>query len=300
MQDPLEIEFNKTLVIRKATPQQPVDLYLDFDPAYFATKEDEQHHAAAYHELLRANRTTLNDIINKAAKPKDLPQKFYAELTRLAHQEKTPCMQPLGSIESIDFLNRAGIQLTEKQKPYVEGRIFYYLLRCLFPMYYPTQEEHEFEKNGKQIKKLVTKFDQGILTKNPHNNTCIIFAVDYLNYVTTLNPQRIQDVREIIDMIGTEGPGPDMFWSLAQYINANLQQMGNTPSGSMDKIFRWIRCAYNEAHKVEGDFSRNYFPETFFAKIGVYKLKEPLGYDERMPTHLRARLLSKIVAQELD
>lgn len=319
MQDLLEIEFNKTILILKTVPQQPIDLYLDFDPDYFIKKEDEQHVAAAYHELLQANRTTLNDVINNTAKPKDLPPKFYAELTRIAHQEKTPVIEPLGSLKSTDFLKKIGTELNQKQHACVAGRIFHHLLRCLYPMYYPTQREHEipvyrkFPKHVRDeigtsdiLKYLTTEkarkigFDKKLLKKNPRNNICTIFACDYIDYIQTQVLETMRDIRDIIDVIGAEGSGSDMFWTLAPYINVDMQQRGNMPGRSMDKLFRWIRCAHEEAHRTGDDFSRNYFPATLFAKIGVYQIKEPLGYDERMPTHLRARLLSKIVAEELD
>lgn len=99
--------------------------------------------------------------------------------------------------------------------------------------------------------------------------------------------------------IGGDGEGTVMFWTLSPYVYQDLMQRGSNSQEAIGKIFDWI--VDDTEDKVIREQRRTY---NLFDHVRVYESLLPfklthLGYDERMPTHLMARLLAKTISRNL-
>jgi hypothetical protein len=275
---------------------EPVELYLGFDKAFFRPRRYDKTDAEAeteieatagrYKTLLQSNKGPLDAVLLNHSRPEELPVDVYRRLNGLVKPElkeenvrirKFTGPHPL-KVDIPDIIRESGVSLTEGQKGYFGRRIpshtTSHLCRLMLPMDYYLP-----------VSVFITKYDE--IRRRAQNSFCRAFAEEFVRYCATL-PDDFEDQMRISGAIGSEGQGVFDFWTLAPYVHLDLKQRGNTPDQSMAKIFEWIRGS-----------DRNRMLHANFDAFEIYPLKEPLGYDERMPTHLRSRLVSKVVAREL-
>lgn len=270
----------------------PIELYLGFDRAFFRLQRfdtmgaeaeaDIEATASRYRSLLEGNRRDVNRALANGIRPEELPAGFYEGLNKLVpleHRHETVSHVKAGGLgaskaSTILVLNR----LAEAQAKCVGGRTAIHLVRLIYP--------EEYDAHWSQL--LV-----GNLAGKLSNTFCSEFGRAYLRYVGGLDPENELGALEITERISSEGEGVFVFWTIAPYVYADLRQRGNDANRSMGKIFDWIK---------EAEKGHDFYPQhiELGEPFGIYTFGDnTLGYDERMPTHLRSRLVSKVVAREL-
>lgn len=129
------------------------------------------------------------------------------------------------------------------------------------------------------------------------NKVSAAFVKEWIAFVKTLHPENDYQGSNDLRAIRIEGESVVYFWTIAPYLHDELKRMGNTASESMARIFKWVKKASetmsSDADEAKFDHTsyHNYIPSSKFDYV--------LGYDERMPSHLLSRLLSKSVAEAL-
>lgn len=267
-----------------------IEMYLGFDYEFFHAPYVLKGDQAREHRMSVGNqyRAFLNDytlvldaILRNNAKPETLGKEGYKKLHTLCNIEKKPLAQIRKksdfnglTIELEDLLNEAGLAQQPSHSLYIRGRTIAHLARLIFPKVYFSAAGHGIFGNEEIVGRAQTK-------------SCYTFGIDFVRYAGTLESDKIKE-KKVREVIGSEGLGVLEFWTLAPYVHKELMEQENEPMQSMEKIFNWIKMSDNNKMKL-----------TYFWQCKLFELGEPLGYDERMPTHLRARILGKVVAQEL-
>jgi len=260
-----------------------LDLYLGFDKDFFNTErwdvtEEERaneinHTSSNYRGLLEMNSQLLNSVLDNDADPEALSTEFYKHLNGLCSLEKRHgCIASKG-ITIPELLAPFGYDKQRTQSYFYNGRVCIHLTRLILPEFY----------SADMIR--ISRIDPNKI----HNTFCRDFGASYIRYCNT----KTEDIREsdiIHRKIGSEGEGVFTFWTIVPYVFADLKQRGNDESQAMEKVFRWIFESYGEESRFQPKFA------PVGMHFGFLKFPEPLGFDERMPTHLRARLLSKVTA----
>lgn len=277
---------------------EPIELYLGFDEHFFRQeiRRDINHNreklAERYRMFLKQNGEMINAILREpSAAASDSPFSSFCsvydklkELAKYEHTHPQMIRKPTEGLKiTIDDLARkAGVSLVGDQRKYVGGRVALHLARLMFPEDYAERWNAYWE-----------------ITKKPRNDHCEAFSSELIRYFATV-PAEIRDFSERTEadkfrkVVGSEGHHVFLFWTLAPYVHLNLKERGLSPNESAKKVTDWALSGYDEKRK-SFDYVLDY---TYLINTPVDQLS-PLGYDERMPTHLRTRLLSKVVAGKL-
>lgn len=265
-----------------------VNLYLEFDSGFFRDNMDEEKPAERYRAFLKHNKQELNSfLLNETNR---LDNNIYEKLLKLIDFEykhttlirKHTDFNPL-TITIDDLCKEAGVKLTEHQKNYLVGRVELHLARLMFP---ETYSDRLFDFFG--------------INQKLRNCFCPNFGKEFIRYVAS-TPKEVK--RTFLDytnadkfrgVVGTESHDVFLFWTLAPYIHQDLKQRGILPSRSAERIVKWAIESYsNYPTLAERDYMLKHC-----RSIG-HMINFPLGLDERMPSHLLARLYAKEVSKEL-
>ena len=268
-----------------------IELYLGFDPVFFFQrngregklegKEQREAFATEYAELLTQHREGLEQVLaGKATVGEAMMGLVYQQLVMLMrHEQKHSsfCRKlsgdrtPLKVSEEMLF-SAAGVEyaaLDRKQQQYGRGRVAAHLIRLMMPKEYVLEEEAEE------------------LVAQAQNTVCTAFARDFIQWLSRYHPTEKECSLKGQQGIGAEGSGPGFFWTVAPYVHSQLTQMGIAPDQSMRKINAWAQKAaeQSERRREYGFYIQDLKPTVSEGRLDSY-----LGYDERMPTHLGARL----------
>ena len=168
-------------------------------------------------------------------------------------------------------------------------RIVGHLTRLIFP--------YEYESFTEPHSDLKDKFQYGISSK---------FGKDLISYLSGNRSK--EEMGKLEYVMGGEGDGVVLLWTLLPYIHLDLEQRKNSANESISKIADWIIDANERV--IEKGISKDEitvlgifkhvnqcnFGESFDIST---KFNKPLGYTEKGPSHLRARLISKAISREL-
>src|SRR3989338_2305154 len=286
-----------------------IDLYLEFEEHFFHTRKTDtkspdketeiRETASKYRRLLEQNRRTVDAILVNNSEPEGINREFYQELNELTKSEKKPANILLKKFNAEQLLEPYGFNsLNENQKRYINGRPLSHLVRLILPKVYSNE---------------TIAMDENIKDKVFKNDFLSEFGQEFIKYMASIETP-ISEVKDIHNLIiGSEGTNAQIFWTLTPYIYHDLKERKNTPEKCMKKIFNWIKNDLERARGIE-DIDVSYITSLSYTdfyyfstgtsrtlnteKFGIDEL-EVLGYDERMPTHLRARLISKVISREL-
>jgi len=275
---------------------EPVDLYLNFDEAFFGANGIERRGEAAsrYRALLEENREALNFRLGNrpVAEHRFLSKHFWRDLEGLIRDEFThgDTMLPRCWIEGDrayiaveDLCAAAEVRaLSDRQRRYITGRIHSHLARLLLPeRYMPIKLDSK------------RPTEQALLATPVKNDICAAFGREYIQFVAALSPRNGRDAQRVYEVIGDEGEAVFNFWTLAPYVHLNLKQQGLTPQDSMAKLFDTIRAA----RKRKQDTQEAYTVFDYYGSLPHFR--KALGFDERMPTHLYAYLEARLLIDSL-
>ncbi len=270
--------------------QEPIDMYFGFDSGFFHRKmgstgaaavRDRTEAGEKYRNFLGRKREELNAALNGEVEPESLPKCVYDGLFGLAETEaswdtllsKDYKIVPLEVSES-PVLKEVGVKLSSESENYVCGRVMSHLTRLMLPKLYKP-DGWDFLMQEEEM-------------PEPQNAFCAAFARDFVLHVSRIRPN-FEDYELVSsETIGSEGDGVFTFWTIAPYVHLDLMQRDLDPEESMAAIFDWIRAS-----------TRDSMQHTQFGNLGTYMRNIPLGYDERMPTHLRARLFGKYTGKRI-
>ena len=261
-----------------------LDLYLNFDAHFFSSQREKT--AEDYKTFLTENRDAINSILEDPTAQLQ-NHTIYRDLETLENQEYTHSSmivkpRSIGGHQTVtinDLTQKAGVSLQASQQKYLDARIGWHLARFFFP-----------EKYGE-----VFHLFRGI-TQKPTNTFCENFGIDLIRYISHL-PEEIRGEEKLESekfqtVIGSEGPCVFLFWSLVPYIHLNLKERRLSSEQSIGKIIDWTVSAYKEGWDPK-ELKLDYLS---LLKEHLSTRSATLGYDERMPTHLRRRLLSRLIA----
>lgn len=286
-------------VARGIVQDELLDNYFSFDQSLFYSNisgtpaEEEDNRAAGikkYKTVLQ--RDEIKKVLAGQAPINIIPEDIITALRSSIGNEILPSgiMLKNTAMYSLDSL----WEVAQVKKPdgdrkhYFESRTRNHLFRLLLPeTYYKGDSDREKHLSGKQ------------------NIVCPVFAKDFIKFVTEMPNPSWEDADRFNRTIGAEGDAVSIFWTLAPYINDELKQVDFSSAASMQEIFNWIRAGYKKKEKTSNGYDSpswdanclDFIDQGIFHK---YCLDFRLGLDERMPSHLLARLYAKsAVAQML-
>ncbi|OGL62003.1 hypothetical protein A3C09_00735 [Candidatus Uhrbacteria bacterium RIFCSPHIGHO2_02_FULL_47_44] len=254
-----------------------IDFYQKFDPNYFYS--DEQETGKQLYEQILQN-SALVSVLAGEASVGTLGDEVWDMLQELTRKEQKfgDVLSKGNTLDDLEpLLEAAQISaLSPDRRAYVGGRTVNHFYRFLFPQKYDRKLAH---------------FDQENLHAVPAS-----FAKDFLQYVATMEEPNEEDADKISHMMSTEGSDVFVFWTLAPYMHDELMREGHDAKQSMERIFDWIREGFDRQQAGENYVC--HFPAAEFVR--TRDRFSVLGYDERMPSHLLARLNAKKVIEHLE
>ncbi len=267
-----------------STTLRPIELYHGFDEHFFRS-DGRKEAASRYRKLLDQYGTFINHLFNDPTKVMENIA-IYDQLSELekfeyVHSEVIEESSEGLEITLDDLTRKSGVSLTDSQKKYCAGRVQAHLARLMFP-----------EEYAKRWSSLVG------ISKRPQNSHGETFATDLLRYIATTPEKTERKFREntaadkFEKFVGSEGQHVFLFWTLAPYVYQNLKERGLAPIDSIRTVVEWAQSSYDPQRPFH-DYLLNY------GHLAEKWITNPLGYDERMPTHLKIRLLSRRVVKEL-
>ena len=262
-----------------------LDFYCGFDEQFFSQKRRSEN-SSAYRAFLEQHREILNKALTDPTFRVENTS-FYAQLERLQGElvHSTILKKPWDGLTVTieDLLAKAERSLTSDQCRYIDGRVHFHLARLMLP--------EEYSKEMKRYYKIMA---------SPQNTVCEKFGNDFINYAaeTPAEVRKEFGVKTPADkfrvVTGSEGLYVFIFWTLAPYIHLNLIERGLSQNESMIRIVSWVMESYDQHPE-----SFNQLQHTEPVWDYFFHGSSHLGYDERMPSHLKARLLAREMAQEL-
>ena len=240
---------------------EPVALYRTFSHDFFynfhkhSTALELEELGSHYDTWLDKNGRMVNGILTGTRPPDDLRQEARQELEFLARMEaKFPNELPQ-DIRGEHFESETGFSgLAGKLRRLVEGRS--HLVRLIKPA--------EYDKNY---------WFYAASDSPPQHVFCHEFGLDLIEYlkgVEATNKTKLANLRKAVAFRKKE---VYQFWTLAPYLHHGLMRLGYPWNLSMMTLL-----------KIAGRrFARERQP---FAGVARFQL----GYDEKMPTHLLARM----------
>ena len=276
----------------------PIELYLSFQSNFFNArrgninkaekKKEKEANALKYRTLLNKNAEIINAVLLGESNLSELPCDFFCELNEVIEFERkhTTTIKKISVLSGLELTERtlcefAKVKLNEIQSEFLKPHNLAHLARLIFPVKY-----------AENIK--IWELDENI-----QNTFCENFGREFIQYVSTLDIKdkycdELQDFMKVVSI--PDSYMPLVFWTIAPYVHHNLKIRGLNPNESMGKIFQWARDSYRKNNQRK---SENNLIHTYGFKEFDYDEQIPLGYDERMPTHLRSNLMSKIISKEL-
>lgn len=270
-----------------------IEFYQGSDPLFFHTRKKRIHDpieeyersgfSREYDVLLDRNSERLDEALNDGSNVKRISPEVFRKLDDLAGNEIRHSERINHKIDNFEnLLGGYGYsKLTEAQKSHLCVRTMIHLVRMLMPEDYSADD--------------VTCVYPWLAGKEFSKDYCHSFGKELMESLPKICPPDITESfigQEISNRIGSEGIGVFTFWTLAPYVYLGLKELGNSQEDSFGKMFRWI---------MKGKEGFEFYPPyTNYKSQGIHKLTHTLGYDERMPSHLMSRLLSKITAAEVN
>ncbi len=265
-----------------------VSLYQGFDPIFFRKDCPNEKAVEIYRTFLEENKIPLNTLLLNESEfidpiiYKNLRKLVDLEIKHLTLIRKHTDFNPL-TITIEDLCNESCVKLTDSQKSYIVGRVELHLARLIFPEVYSAPW---ISYNG--------------INKKLQNDFCSVFGKELIRYFF-MTPKKVKRVflehsesDKFRKVVGTETHDVFLFWTLAPYIHQDLKQRGILPTRSAEKIVNWVKNAYFRGVSIEDSDDRL----EYCRFINPY-INFNLGLDERMPSHLLARLYAKQVSKEL-
>jgi len=247
-------------------------------------------HADKYRSLLKQYEPAINSVFLNEAQPEDIPVQFYSDLSKLVSNER---LRTAGHLPKGFDLNTLIKEAKVEESANIEGffskRTIGHLTRLIFP--------YEYESFTEPYSDLKDKFQYGISSK---------FGKDLISYLSKNRSK--EEMGKLEYVMGGEGDGVVLLWTLLPYIHLDLEQRKNSANESISKIADWIIDASERV--IEKGISKDNLPVFgIFKHVESYhfgdsfdiwiKFKNPLGYTEKGPSHLRTRLISKAISREL-
>ena len=240
---------------------EPAELYKKFDQEFFynfqkhSTDIELEELGRRYHQCLDKNERVLNDILEGRKHPDDLRDDVKQELDSLAGAEAKFAKELPLNIKGEHFDSETGFnELEGKLRGLVEGRA--HLVRLIKPS--------EYDRN-------YWFYSQG---DNPAQNVfCSEFGLDLIEFlkgVRTVNRTKLANLRKALAFQKRE---IYQFWTLGPYLHHRLMELG---------------CSWNASIMTILKIAGKRFAQEAKSFAGTAKFQ--LGYDERMPTHLLARM----------
>jgi len=280
-----------------------LQLYLGHDKHFFhvqsldtkgAEEEAELDELSArYTGLIEENKPLLEGVLGNEINLFEIPRDVFEELSRLVVSEHKHQMmvrkydgQESRKALKTKLLEIAGAELTERQDNFLGGHVLAHTHRMILPVNYSRLVEFTLRRG---------------LAEQIRNSVCEGFGKELLQYLSTIPDEAIRLYENHFMEVTGASDSIDgfMFWTLAPYVHQDLKQRGLNQNESMKRIVTWAEVAHD--HKLE----RAVESKLKHCTLGLQRfeciegIREPLGYDERMPTHLRARLYAKQVSEEL-
>jgi len=254
---------------------EPVDYYLGFDSNFFYERDNTEM-STQYARFLNQYRDLINGYLLSTQTPTDkYPADFTRELKDLAKNERKPWWKLQKDVDEDRLLELAGIAPNEGISSFVIGRIQYHLARLMFPL--------DADNVGDGTRALLAS------CQSPSGTT---FTLDYLAYATSIVGESSDSISEVL---GADAKSAMYVWKAIQYVHLGLREAGYSQTESMRTIFEWLRGNKIILLGLEDDLARAYHQLDHLR----FDARDILGFDERMPTHLRARMIGKILAVEL-
>ena len=242
---------------------KPIALYTKFNQEYFyhfhkhSTDVEIEELGKVYTTWLRKHERLVNEILIGTAHPDELRDDAIRQLESLARAEAKFANELPQDLRAESFESETGFSHIEgKLRRLVDGQS--HLVRLIKPAEY--DKNYWYYKDGESI---------------PQHVFCSEFGLDlieYLKSVTIANRTKLKNLRRAVAFRMNE---VNQFWTLAPYLHYNLMQLGYSWSTSITTLLKIASKRFTGEGRP-------------FA--GVAKLQ--LGYDERMPTHLLARMES--------
>ncbi len=240
---------------------EPIALYKTFSQDYFysfhkhSTDLELEELGQKYRTWLEKNGPPANAILKGRRPPGHLRSEARKELEFLAEMEaRFPNELPQG-IRGESFESETGFgNLDGKLRRLVEDGT--HLVRLIYPSEY--DKNYWFYVGNEDPPQYVFSREFGL------------DLIEYLKSVTVTNRAKLINLGKALACRKNE---VNQFWTLAPYLHHNLMQLGYPWQMSMATLLRIAERRYSQ----EG---------TPFTGSAPFQL----GYDERMPTHLLARM----------
>ncbi len=239
---------------------EPIDLYRKFSPEFFysfhkhSSDLELEELGSRYSRCLEKNDSNFNDILAGHKHPDELRPEIRRELEFLAAAEaKFPNELPL-DVRAGLFQSETGFnEIQGELRRLVEGQT--HLVRLIMPSEY---DKHYWFYTGHDP---------------PQNVICREFGLDLIEYLKAVSIARRAKLRNLSRALAYKKNRVYQFWTLAPYLHMNLLELGCDWSKSMRTILKIA--------------SKRFFHE---GQPFTGRTKYQLGYDERMPSHLLARI----------
>jgi hypothetical protein len=239
----------------------PVELYRKFSQEFFykfhkhSSDVEIEEMAKRYSTWLNKNSRVVNDILLGAKQAKDLRKEARRELEDLASAEaKYDNDLPL-NIQGEYFEDETGFSdLKGELRRLVEGRS--HLVRLVKPSEY--DKNYWFYTEGESY---------------PQNVFCREFGLDMIECLRGIQIAHRSRLLNLRQAIAFQKEDVYQFWALAPYLHHCLMELG----------YAWDMSIMTLLKIASKRFARDGQP---FAGSTRFQL----GYDERMPTHLIARM----------
>ena len=240
---------------------EPLDLYRKFSQEFFysfhkhSSDLELEELGARYHHCLDKNDTALNEILQGNKHPSELRPDACKELEFLAQAEAKFSNDVPVEVKGKLFRSETGFHKIQGElRRLVGGQA--HLMRLIKPSEYDKQ--YWFYTGGHKL---------------PQNIICREFGMDLVDYLKAVSIARRAKLRNLSQAIAYRKNKVYQFWTLAPYLHLYLQGIGCDWSVSMRIILKIA--------------SKQYFQE---GRSFAGQAKYQLGYDERMPSHLLARI----------
>jgi hypothetical protein len=129
-----------------------------------------------------------------------------------------------------------------------------------------------------------------------HNQICESFGKAYVQFASTVQDPSGEGTGQIREIIGNESEDVIIFWSLAPYMYDELLRADISSHEAMGRILGWVKDSYpNDLGSHEPINMRRRLKFTDDIVWGNMFL----GADQRMPSHLYARLCAKKIVENI-
>lgn len=252
-----------------------VDFYKGFDEHFFY-EISRSKDAQIYRDLLNQHGTDLEATLSdpRAVFGNDA---VYQTLSRFGEENHGEVMHKSNegiSVTPDDLRHKAGLPTTGNSGPL--ARIECHLTRLIFP------EKYVWKNQRKLLKE-----------HQPSIDYSATFGIELLRYIPNVRGTPSED--NFFNTLNSEGQDTFLFWTLSPYLYLNLQERGLSSEQSLDKITKWVATPSS----INKGLRYNLYTTATIRTHLSEATGSPLGLDERMPSHLKARLLAREVAQEL-